>query len=218
MSKKKRTTGDEIMLPPGRCSFVHVFDTVKRRDGTEIHELTLLIPKKEGIDDTVDRLNKAIGTTPSIQPLIAALKKLKAECGYEEKEVLKAPFKDGSKPNGKGNVYEGYENHWAIRAWTKNPPGVRDAENTSDIIDPSKLYPGCYARMVVSPFIYEGDMNNGFSLFLNHVQFLADGEKLGGSGSGSAEGAFTAVSKVSDDAENFKSDSALFEVEDGFEI
>lgn len=58
-------------------------------------------------------------------------------------------------------------------------PGLVDA-SLNDIIDPSKVYSGAYFRAQVRPFCYENAGNKGVSFGLQNVQFLADGEPLGG--------------------------------------
>ena len=65
-----------------------------------------------------------------------------------------------------------------MRFATKNRPGVVDG-NVEPILDPVKVYSGCWCIADVKPFAYTKGGNTGVSFGLNHVQIVADGEPLG---------------------------------------
>ena len=48
------------------------------------------------------------------------------------------------------------------------------------IEDSTRVYSGCYARVSLNMFPYDAAGNKGVSAGLNNVQFLRDGESLGG--------------------------------------
>ena len=72
-----------------------------------------------------------------------------------------------------------------IRIATQFKPFVCD-RNKQEIIDPSKVYSGCYARAVVHAYPYNKVGNKGVSFGLDSIQITRDGERLGTSGAASA--------------------------------
>ena len=92
---------------------------------------------------------------------------------------LRSPFCDG---NEKAETWgECFKDAIYARAKTKRRPPVVDARGLP-VEDPEKAYPGCYARAVVTPFVYDRAGNRGVGLQLAAVQILRDGERLGGDG------------------------------------
>lgn len=68
---------------------------------------------------------------------------------------------------------------WVVTASSKNKPRVVDT-NLQDIIEPTAIYSGMYARVSVRFFPYFNSGNKGIGCGLNNVQKLGDGEPLGG--------------------------------------
>ena len=62
---------------------------------------------------------------------------------------------------------------------SKTRPGIVD-EDLNAVLDPTQVYSGCYARVSINAFPYSNSGNKGISFGLNNVQFLQDGEPLGG--------------------------------------
>lgn len=97
------------------------------------------------------------------------------------------PFRDGDQ---KANL-EGFAGRVYIQPKCKQRPGVVGADKRP--IDGEEIYSGAKIRLSVTPASYEQTLGGkkiyGVTLYLNHVQKLADGERLGGGG-GSAENAF----------------------------
>lgn len=60
-----------------------------------------------------------------------------------------------------------------------NKPGVVD-EQVQPIIDPSKIYPGCWMRATISAYAYDQAGNRGVNFGLQNLQFVKDGDPLGG--------------------------------------
>lgn len=67
---------------------------------------------------------------------------------------------------------------YMIHVSSKNAPGVID-ETKQAVLDPKKVYSGCYGRVNITFFAYNSNGKKGISAGLNHVQFLEDGEPLG---------------------------------------
>lgn len=134
----------------------------------------------------------------AIFPLGTDLSALKKACS----EAVKKKFKDVKPPNlrspfrkcsekwkevtdeatgqtktVKPNGFEDGDAIW-ITFKTENRPGVVDA-NVQDILEERQLYAGCWCIAQVNAGAYGQKGNNGVSLYLNHVQKVADGDPLG---------------------------------------
>lgn len=85
-------------------------------------------------------------------------------------------------------------------ASTKKPYLVDRDPNVA--LTPDKFYPGCRCRAVVTPWPYDGQGKNppGVTLFLDTLQFVADGDPIGG-GVGRAKNMLTANPLDSQDAD-----------------
>jgi hypothetical protein len=58
-----------------------------------------------------------------------------------------------------------------LNAWSKLKPGIVDL-SLNDILDPSEVWPGQWARFSVTPFAYDRNGNKGISLYLHNVQIV----------------------------------------------
>jgi hypothetical protein len=102
-------------------------------------------------------------------------------------EFFKKPMKDLDRsvyktPFHKGEEKEQYSGFGAgvvfctMSAYTRRP-GVVGLDGVTPL-DPAELYPGCYARASVNPF---GNAQwKSISIGMNHLQKLAEGERLDG--------------------------------------
>lgn len=207
MAKKKNTIGDKVVTPFCRFSYVHVFDTVKNMQGAEIYELSMIFPKKDFHLPSGELLP---GTDMSwAKRVMGAVKK---KC-YPNDSVMNC-IKDGDRPNSKGNISPENVGSWVLRAWTKEAPGIRDAANKNDIINPADFYSGCWGRATITPFIYDNIRGIGYSFFLNNIQKKEDDTSLAGS-SGPAKNDFEPLASAADDADNFDNSSELFDESGG---
>lgn len=87
------------------------------------------------------------------------------------------PFQDGNEKVEEWG--ESFRDTTYIRAQSQYQPKVVDA-NRVEILDADKVYPGCYCRAIVAPYAYDNAGNRGVAFSLEAVQFLRDGERLGG--------------------------------------
>jgi len=106
---------------------------------------------------------------------------------------LKSPFKD----QGDKSDYEGFEAGCTfITATSIQKPGVVGPKPGPDgkplPIENEAVYSGCYCRATVNAFWYDKGVNKGVSFGLNNLQFLREGDPLGG-GRAKAENDFDAV-------------------------
>lgn len=86
---------------------------------------------------------------------------------------------DGPRPSDGSPYGEECKGHMVLKCKSKQRPFVVDA-NVQDIIDPSKVYSGCYGRVNVTFIAYNNNGKKGITCLLNGVQFIRDGEPLGG--------------------------------------
>ena len=98
---------------------------------------------------------------------------------------LHLPLRDGDEDKPDDEAYKG---KYFFNASSERKPGVVDSA-VQPILDPEAVYSGCYGRVNVNFYPYDSNGNRGIAAGLNHVQKLADGERLGG-GAISVEAAF----------------------------
>lgn len=114
-------------------------------------------------------------------------KALIAACNRVSVDTFKKPMKDLDRsvyktPFHKGEEKEQYAGFGAgvifftMSAYTRRPTIIGLDGATS--LDPSELYPGCYARASVNPFANQ--QWKSISIGMNHIQKLAEGERLDG--------------------------------------
>lgn len=70
---------------------------------------------------------------------------------------------------------------WEIRCSSVRKPGCIDLAG-NEILDPMEVYSGCYVRAAINVYPYNFNGKKGISVGLNHIQKVADGEPLGGTG------------------------------------
>jgi hypothetical protein len=151
----------KILTPNGRVSYPNLFKAKAGMDGgEEKYSIQLLFPKSADLS----ALKKAAHE--------AAVAKWGADKTKWPK--MRSPFKDG---NDKGGA--DYKDMVYIDANSKFKPAVVD-KDVNDIIDASEIYPGCYARATVVAATYDVTGNRGVKFWLQAVQKVKDGERLGG--------------------------------------
>lgn len=161
----------EITIKNVRLSYVYVFGEGKVGDnGKRSWSLTALIPKDH---PQIAAIKAAIQ---------AAKEKDKAKVGTSG---VKSPLLDGDAKDDDGNYrYKGEENrgHYLLRAANYNRrPAVVD-QQVQEIIEPDKLYSGCYGNIRVNFYGYATTTNKGISPGLEAVQKIRDGERLSAGG------------------------------------
>lgn len=84
-------------------------------------------------------------------------------------------------------VYDGYADNMVINAVNKHKPVIYDANGNK--VDPTgiqhaqeinKFYSGCHVNVVVKPWLQDNTHGVGVRCELMAIQFLKDGDKLGG--------------------------------------
>jgi len=153
-----------------RLSYVHIFEayTSDPEEQEAKYSVTILIPKSD--KSTLSKINAAIEVAKGL--------------GKTSKWDGKIP------PNFKTTLHDGdedadlernpeYAGHMYTAMSSKQRPGVVD-EDLNPILDSTKVYSGCYGRVSINAYPYSAKGNKGVSFGLNNVQFLEDGEPLGG--------------------------------------
>ncbi|ARD98865.1 hypothetical protein V425_04185 [Lactococcus lactis RTB018] len=149
-----------------RLSYAHLFEPVSINGGPEKYSVSVLIPK----DDmkTIQAIEKAID---------AAIEVGIAKFGGKKpnKVSIKIPLRDGDTERDD----EAYKGHYFINANSTNPPQLVDKQ-VNPILDRSQVYSGCYARVSINFYAYNSSGNKGIAAGLGNLQFVRDGEPLGG--------------------------------------
>lgn len=153
-----------------RLSYAHLFEASSNfKDQDPKFSVVILIPKNTaGGQEDYKKLRAAQK---------AALEKGKSsKFGGSVPKSWKDTIHDGDEEADLERNPE-YAGHWFMQVSAKTRPGIVDRD-MNEILDPTEVYSGCYARVSVNAFPYAG-VSKGVSFGLNHVQKLADGEPLG---------------------------------------
>jgi hypothetical protein len=135
--------------------------------GKEKFSVSVIIPKKDK------------KTIAAVEASIAeAMAAGKAKNGTAWKGS--SPLIDGDGQDKNGNAY-GAEFHgsYFLRCNSDNKPIVIDRARQA-ITDPRAVYAGSYGNVNVNFYPYNHTVNKGVAAGLNAVQFVKDGEPLGG--------------------------------------
>lgn len=168
MNKTKVITGTNT-----RLSYFHGWDPVSINGGAEKYSTAVLIPKSD--KKTIDAIEKAIDT--AIEEGISKFGGKKPN-----KAAIKLPLRDGDIERDD----DAYKGHYFINANSTTPPQIVD-QRVQPILDRSQVYSGCYARVSINFYAFNSNGNKGVAAGLGNIQFVRDGEPLGGQVSASDE-------------------------------
>lgn len=151
-----------------RLSYVKLFKAEPGPDGGEPKfSVQLLIPKTDNA--TCSALRAAINQA------------IADKWGAKPPKGLRDPLRDGDTDATHSQRAE-CRGHWVLNVSAKQDrrPGIVDADR-NEILDPSQLYSGCYARAEINAFAYDSKGNKGTSFGINNVQKARkEGERLDG--------------------------------------
>jgi hypothetical protein len=157
----------KVITGIARLSYEHIWEADSIQGGPAKYSASLIIPKAD--TKTIDAINKSID---------AAVAAGKGKFGGKTlpKTALKLPLRDGDvdRPDD-----EAYKNRVFLNANSKTAPQVVDLARNS-ITDPIKVYSGCYVRASVNFYAFNTNGNRGIAAGLGNIQFIRDGEPLGG--------------------------------------
>lgn len=149
-----------------RLSYFHGWEPVSINGGAEKFSTAVLIPKSD--KKTIDAIEKAIDS--AIEEGIAKFGGKKPN-----KAAIKLPLRDGDIERDD----EAYKGHYFINANSTNPPQIVD-QRVQPILERSQVYSGCYARVSINFYAFNSNGNKGVAAGLGNIQFVRDGEPLGG--------------------------------------
>ena len=92
---------------------------------------------------------------------------------------IRSPFKDGDRPNGNGNIMDGFPGCIVVNAMSTRRPGMVGPDPKIPLDAEKDLYPGCWCRAVIHAFAYSGQGGSGVSFGIDHIQKYKDDEPLG---------------------------------------
>lgn len=87
------------------------------------------------------------------------------------------PLKDG---DDKADENPEYADCFYISPTSKQPVVLLDRAKRKLTEEDDKLYPGAYVNASLAVASFDASMKKGVSIFLNGIQFFADGERLAG--------------------------------------
>lgn len=152
-----------------RLSYVHLFEPYTSDPDKEArYSVTILIPKRDKA--TMDKIRAAEAHAKEDGKA--------SKFGGKVPGNLASIIHDGDEEADLDRNPE-YAGHFYMAMSSKSRPGVVD-ENLNAVLDPTQVYSGCFARVSINAFPYNSNGKKGISFGLNNVQFLEDGEPLGG--------------------------------------
>ncbi len=161
----KLINGTRVVTNEVRASYAYVVEPKSMDEGDPKYSLQVIIPKAD--KETLDLINKAID-----QAITDGIAKFGGK--RPNKAALKLPLRDGDVEREE----EEYQDAYFINCNNKMAPQVVDASRHP--VDPGTIYSGCYIRVSISFFAFSRNGNRGVAASLGNIQFLRDGESLGG--------------------------------------
>lgn len=166
MYKAKLVKDTRVVTGEVRASFAHVDKPAALQEGQDPkYSLQIIISKDDR--ETVNAINKAIDNA-----IAAGTAKFGGK--VPKKSMLKLPLRDGDVERDSKE----YENCYFLNCKSEQAPQVVD-ENRNKV-DPSVVYSGCFVRVSLTFFPFAVNGNKGVAAGLGNVQFLRDGDSLGG--------------------------------------
>lgn len=176
MAEAKRENPTKVVTEKVRLSYLNAHTPRADEENPDrlLYSVQLLIPKTDKV--TVDRINKAI-------------EHLKQDAGaqavWKSKWLasFKTPLRDGDTERDTDKAPE-YKGMYFLNANSKQKPQVvgkeRDIEGKLIPLGESEVYSGGYGRVSINLYAYNQKGGIGIAAGLNNIQWLEDGERLGG--------------------------------------
>lgn len=166
--KKPARTETRVVFQ-ARLSYCHLDKPwAGAEDNTPKYSVSAIVPKEDAA--TVEALKQAYQ-----QALTEGTAKVfKGVAPNVNSSNFKKPIKDGDMERPDDPAYKG---SYFISCNSAKP--VPCLDRSKQVIDPVRIYSGCYGLVSVTFFAYDKG-SKGVAAGLNAVLFLKDGEKLGG--------------------------------------
>lgn len=178
MAKKPNASvnGNRVVTGSCRISFPNLFKPRQNTDrqgnpqGDPKYSVLLLIPKEDD-GGTLKALRKAQQV---------ALAEFKERFGKNPPKTGWDTIHDCDEEDDL-EQYPERAGHYRLSVSSNRAPGIVDAAR-QPILDQSEIYSGCYVRVSLDAYPYNGKEAKGVTFGLGNVQKLADGEPLTGGG------------------------------------
>ena len=177
-----RVTIPTKVIIPCRISYPHIFEPTSVNGSDLKYGASLIVSKNDA--KTIAAIQKA---------LEQAKKDSVGKWGGKVPPNLKTPLRDGDTDRPDDEAYVGC---YFLNANSRQAPQVVDRK-VQPILDQSEVYSGCYCNVSVTFYGYNSNGNRGIAAGLGNIQFVKDGEALGGRTKAADE--FTAVGDDEDD-------------------
>jgi len=153
----------KVIINNARLSFPSLFKTEEYGGAdTGKYGATFLIPKSD---------------EATIKAIKAAMKEVaEAEFGKPLPKNLGTCLKDGD-----DKEYDGYADHYSIKATTKRRPVLVNRDKSPIAEDDGILYAGCYVNASLDIWAMNNQYGKKVLASLNGIQFARDGESFGAS-------------------------------------
>ena len=168
-----------MATPWGRASFVHIvppYGPKKDFNGIDTYEVELLF----------DKANLQLAQDANMAPMMAAVNEVIAEQWPKGAPAMTYPIRDGdtvpcsqSDPMLKSDKYPIYKAKWFIKVNSKVPVIVWDRTCQNQLTTDEEFYAGCICVVDMNICAYD-NINKGVGLYINQIQFVDYGERLGG--------------------------------------
>lgn len=176
-----------IMLKNVRLSFNDLFEARAFEGGTPKFSATVLIPKDS---DTHKELLTHIRQVAKAQWADKAPAILRT-C---EGNTQRWPLKDGDLAvDAEGNQRQGWDAHWAIKGSSPTRPLIINRDRSQLTEQDGKPYSGCYVNVKLDIWAQDNKFGKAINVKLLGIQYWAEGERFGSSGSVAKEDDFEAA-------------------------
>lgn len=161
-----------------RACFVQIATPREDQSGNPKYSVMLLVPKTD--KQTRAALDRAIDQVIEGD--------FKGKLPPRAKTPVRDPLEDLD-DDGNPRTGEPWDGHVYLRANTKNPPAIVDAQG-KPAVDREIVRSGDYVRAKLTATSYNVDGNRGVKFYLDAVQFIAKGDPIA-AGRGDDFGAYT---------------------------
>nr|WP_068432511.1 ssDNA-binding protein [Magnetospirillum sp. XM-1]CUW38821.1 protein of unknown function\ len=182
MSKPSNAKDTTFKTPRARLSYPHLVEAVANDDGVEWYSCVLIFDPEAQKTAEFQAIKEAIKTVAQED----WTKKFGGEKpeGYRmlirsAESKMKGGEYDPAVPKGSVFIQVKTKTRPSVVSSKKGPDGRPLKIDDANVAD--EMYAGCYVRATLSyPYAYEVKGNKGIGMFLNNMQKLGEGERLGG--------------------------------------
>ena len=169
----QKNFGPTKMVIPCRISFANIWEPRSINGSEEKYSVSCVIPKSDTA--TIARIEKAVEAAKADGKT--------RRWGGKIPPNLKLPLRDGDleRPDD-----ENYRDCMFVNASSKEAPQIVDRRK-QPITDPMMVYSGCYCNISVNFYAFNANGNRGVACSLGNIQFVKDGDRLGGKASADAD-------------------------------